>query len=261
MVKNIYILDTFNFGNQIVAFNNLINYCEILGIKNIYLNSESNWYIKNDINNNKIHISLLSQDKIQCSSQETYYGQLYPDFYNLIIFKPKRRSLILKDEIKNNLPKIKINKEDLYIYIRAGDSFKSHGNEYIISVDDKSPIIGKLLIDYPYIKHQLNSLDNDIAILINAHNLVNAVSSFTQATISFNDNLINLFEYEVYKIEASLLDFHYDIDKLNKKFNIYRMKPSERYFRKMYRWLNTEEQRNLLFKEKCINDFNKTLYN
>jgi hypothetical protein len=68
-VKYIYYLDTFNFGNQIVAFNNLINYCEILGIKNIYLNSESNWYIKNDINTNKIHISLLSQDKIQLIHQ------------------------------------------------------------------------------------------------------------------------------------------------------------------------------------------------
>ena len=281
-VKYIYYLDTFNFGNQIVAFNNLINYCEILGIKNIYLNSESNWYIKNDINTNKIHISLLSQDKIQCNSPDIYCGQLYPDFYSLIIFKPKRRSLILKNEIKNNLPKIKINKEDLYIYIRAGDSFRTHGNEYtpapycfyqkiinnfkfnnifIITVDDKSPIIGKLLIDYPYIKHQLNSWDKDISILINAYNLVNAVSSFTQATISFNDNLINLFEYEVYKIEASLLHYHYDIDKLNKKFNIFRMKPSERYFRKMYRWLNTDEQRKLLFEEKCTNDFNKTLYN
>ena len=56
IVKNIFILDTFNFGNQIAAFNNLINYCEILGIKKIYLNSESHWLIKNDIKTNNIHI-------------------------------------------------------------------------------------------------------------------------------------------------------------------------------------------------------------
>ena len=43
--------------------------------------------------------------------------------------------------------------------------------------------------------------------------------SFTQATISFNNNLINLFEYEVYKIKESIYHFHYDIDKLDKKFN------------------------------------------
>jgi len=282
IVKNIFILDTFNFGNQIAAFNNLINYCEILGIKKIFLNSESHWLIKNDIKTNNIHISLLSRDKIQCESEVTYCGHLYPDFYYPMAFKPKRRSLLLKDEIKNNLPKIEIDKNDLYIYIRSGDSFKNHGNEYtpapycfyqkvlnnfkfnkifIISMDDKSPIIGKLLSDYPQIQHQLNSLENDIATLINAYNLVNSVSSFTQATISFNDNLINLFEYEVYKIEASILHFHYDIDILNRKFNIYRMTPSENYLDKMYRWLNTDEQRNLLFEEKCINDFNKTSYN
>ena len=96
--------------------------------------------------------------------------------------------------------------------------------------------------------------------LINAYNLVNSVSSFTQATISFNDNLENLFEYEVYKIIASILHFHYDIDKLNKRFNVYRMKPSENYFVKMYRWKNTDEQRKLLFEEKCKIDFVKTKY-
>ena len=46
LLKNIFIESTINFGNQIIAFNNLIYYCEILGIKNIYLNSEINWYIK-----------------------------------------------------------------------------------------------------------------------------------------------------------------------------------------------------------------------
>ena len=100
----------------------------------------------------------------------------------------------------------------------------------------------------------------DIALFINAYNFVNSVYSFTQATISFNDNLENLFDYEVYKIIASILHFHYDIDKLNKRFNVYRMKPSENYLRKMYNWKNTDEQRRLLFEEKCINDFNITKY-
>ena len=100
----------------------------------------------------------------------------------------------------------------------------------------------------------------DIALLINAYNFVNSVSSFTQATISFNNNLENLFDYEIYKIVASILHFHYDIDKLNKRFNVFRMKPSENYFRKMYRWRNTDDQRKLLLEEKCINDFIKTIY-
>jgi hypothetical protein len=42
--------------------------------------------------------------------------------------------LILKEEIKNNLQKLKINKEDLYIYIRAGDSFRTHGNVLLLLI-------------------------------------------------------------------------------------------------------------------------------
>ena len=281
LLKNIFIKRSFNFGNQIAALNNILYYSEVLGIKNIYLNSEYNWYIKNNISTKKIHISLLSPKKVDCNSSETFCGSLYPRFFYPVILKPERRSLILKNEIKRNLPKIKINKKDLYIYIRSGDSFQIHGNCYtpapycfyqkvlsnfkfrnihIISVDDKSPIIRKLLSDYPSIIHKLKPVEEDIAILINARNLVNSLSSFTQASISFNDKLINLFEYEVYKIEQSILDLHYDIDKINRKFNIYRMKPSEDYFLKMYSWENTDEQRKGLFEENCKYDFRKIKY-
>ena len=205
---------------------------------------------------------------------------IWPFFFPIVI-KPKRRSIILKDEIHRNLPQIQVNKNDLYIYIRSGDSFGKNGVEYtpspycfyervitkfkfndiyIISKDDRNPIIGKLISNFPKIKHKLNNVQLDIALLINAYNFVNSVSSFTQATISFNDNLENLFDYEIYKIVASILHFHYDIDKLNKRFNVFRMKPSENYFRKMYRWRNTDDQRKLLLEEKCINDFIKTIY-
>ena len=129
LLKNIFIEGTINFGNQIIAFNNLIYYCEILGIKNIYLNSEINWYIQNDINSNKIHISLFSKKKINCNSIYTLCTNIVTFFFPIII-KSKRRSIILKDEIKKNLPKIKTSKNDLYIYIRSGDSFKIGGNHY-----------------------------------------------------------------------------------------------------------------------------------
>ena len=67
LVKNIFIKYTFSFGNQIIGFNNVIFYCEILGIKNIILNAKYNkWYIKNDIITDKIHISFLPRKKIDC---------------------------------------------------------------------------------------------------------------------------------------------------------------------------------------------------
>lgn len=280
LLRNIYIFKTINFGNQMIAFNNLIYYCENLGIKNVFLNKDIDWYIKNDIITEKIRISIISGKKINCNSFDTFCANMVVFFFPIFI-KSERRSLILKNEIKKNLPKIITNKNDLYIYIRSGDSFQYGGNHYppapfcfynkiisrfkynniyIISQDDKSPIIGKLLSDYPKIKHSLNSKEIDIAILINAYNLVNAVSSFTQATISFNDNLINLFEYELYQLGNAIIHFHYDIDKLNREFNIYRMKSSKNYFLKMFQWENKEEQRKLLFEEKCKYDFKKTKY-
>ena len=279
-LKKIFILSSLNFGNQIMALNNLIYYCEVLGIKKIYLNSSINWYMKNSIKTNKIQISVISQKDINCNSKETYCGKLI-NFYYPIVIKPKRRAIILKDEIKNNLPKISTDNKDLYIYIRSGDSFQHNGNGYtpapycfyqkilsnykfndiyLISGDDKSPIIKELLKDYPNIKHKLNSIEIDMATLIYSYNLVNSFSSFSQATIAFNDNLNNLFEYEVYKLESAIVHFHYDIDKLNKTFNIFRMKPSEYYTIKMHDWKNSEEQRKILFSENCKYDFIKTKY-
>ena len=280
LVKNVFMTDGLNFGNLIVSFNNLIYYCEILGIKNIYLNSKINWFIKNDIITDKIHISFISKNLINCNSYETYCGWIYNFFYPQVV-KSERRSLILKDEIKKNLPSVSVNKNDLYIYIRSGDSFKIGGNGYpqapycfyqkiiskfkfnniyLISQDNKSPIIQKLFKDYPKIKYNINSKETDIALLMNAYNLVSAVSSFSLATITFNDNLLNLFEYELYRLGSAIIHFHYDIDKLDKKFNIYRMKPSEEYFVREFNWENTREQRKLLFEEKCKYDLRKTKY-
>ena len=281
-VKNIAINKPFSFGNQISAINNIIYYCEILGIKNIYFNSKEDFYLKNDTVTDKIHIWIIPEDKYDCSSKETFCGQLFINFFYPVEFKPKRRSLILKDEIKRNLPQVKINKDDLYIYIRAGDSFYSNvrngyipspycfyeriitkfkfNDIYIISIDDKHPAIGKLMSTFPKIKHQLKNVKTDIALLMNAYNLANSMSSFTQVALSFNDNLENLFDYEAYKASEALLHFHYDIDKLNRRFNVYRMKPSENYLRNIYNWCNTQEQRQLILEENCINDFVKTIY-
>ena len=130
----------------------------------------------------------------------------------------------------------------------------------IVSLDTQNPVIGKLISNFPKIKHHSNDVKLDISILINAYNLVNSMSSFTQAAISFNDNLENLFDYEVYKGREAILHFHYDIDKLNRIFNIYRMKPSENYFRNMYNWRNLDKQRKMMIEENCINDLIKTIY-
>ena len=91
-VKNVVVMKSFCFGNQMIALNNIIYYCEMLGIKNLYLNSQYDFYIKDDIITDKIHISVKSSDSFNCMDKGTFCGQLIGDFYY-----PELTDDILKD--------------------------------------------------------------------------------------------------------------------------------------------------------------------
>ena len=261
LVQNIFITRGGYFGNQICCLNNIIFYSEILGIKNIYLNSNINYlYIKNKVATDKINIELKQSNQINCQSENTICGHIFFD-------------------LKRNLPKVNIDENDLYIHIRTGDVFEKNGNLYspppycfyqkilnnfkfrkiyLMSMDDKSPIIGKLMSDYPNIIHEFHSVEEDIATLMNAYNIVNSVSSFSQVSIYFNDNINNLWEYDFYKIDQKIFHFHHDYEKLNRVFNIYKMKPSENYVKEMFNWRNEDYQKKLMLNETCKYDFIKT---
>ena len=68
----------------------MLYYAEVLGIKNIYFNSRGKFYIKNDIYTDKIHITLKSQEEINCTSQETFCGDFYNCFFHPKVIKPER---------------------------------------------------------------------------------------------------------------------------------------------------------------------------
>ena len=93
-VKIIVVLNSVFFGNHMIALSNIIYYCEILGIKNLYLNSKYDFFIKNDIITDKIHISIKSIDTLNCSSQDIFCGRLFDDFYFPKVIRPKRSRLI-----------------------------------------------------------------------------------------------------------------------------------------------------------------------
>ena len=124
-------------------------------------------------------------------------------------------------------------------------------------MDDKSPVIKRLLTEYPQIIHQIHSVDYDFSTIMNAHNLVNCYSSFAQTGIFFNDVIDNLWEFDFYKMGDRVHHFHHDFDKLNHEFNIYMMKPSENYTDIMFYWRNEDYQRQVLFEENCKYDFVK----
>ena len=66
-------------------------------------------------------------------------------------------------------------------------------------MDNKSPIIPKLLSNYPKVFHEFYSLDCGFSTVMNAHNLINSYSSFAQTGIFFNDIIDNLWEYDFKK--------------------------------------------------------------
>ena len=279
-INELFIEQPIAFGNTLVCLNNVIFYCEILGCKNIYLNKNYNWHITKKVisKETNIEISLKDKTSIDCNNSTTLCITFEYGFcLNPLIVKQKIRIGVLKEEIKRNLPKVNINPNDLYIHIRSGNIFVDDFNPsysqpplcfykkilnefkfrniYIISGDNNNPVIGKLLKKFPKIIFNLNSLEDDFSYLSNAYNLVSSVSTFLQTAIKLNDNLKNLWEYDIYRKSEKYVHLHPDIYKFPKNYTLYRMKPSEIYKKEMFAWKNEQNQLNLMIKEKCQNNF------
>ena len=251
----VYLRKSFKYGNTMVLLNNLLYYTEILNITNIYLNSDMNWPIKDNISFSNLNITIISPT-------------------------PEIRINKLKNEIYKNLPKINIDDKDLYIHVRGGDIFKCKKckdinysqpplcfyqkiinkfifkNIYIISFDNLNPIIEPLINEFPKLIHSHNSMQRDIVILSNAYNLVGSVSSFLTSSILMNNNLKNYFEYDNYRLTEKYLHLHPQIYKYKIKYNVYKMNSSKYYRSKMFPWKNSKFQKDLMLSEKC-NDFNQ----
>ena len=121
--KVVYVDKSFNFGNSMILLNNLLYYSEILNLTNIYLNSYEKWPIFKNISTDKFKITFISP----LDSDSNYTNYIIFDkklLYFQKIFKPEIRIHLLKDEIKNNLPKIIVDENALYIHIRSGDIFQ-----------------------------------------------------------------------------------------------------------------------------------------
>ena len=120
--KIAYVDKSFNFGNSLVLLNNLLYYCEILNISKIYLNSDRYWPISNNFISHSLNITLVNSSNID-KKQSNFYEFDRKLIYLQQVIRPKIRINLLKTQIKKYLPKININKKDLYIHIRSGDIF------------------------------------------------------------------------------------------------------------------------------------------
>ena len=280
-IKAVFITKPINFGNYMIMVNNIMYYCELFGIKNIYFDSRYNWYIKNNIISENYNISIISRTKINCNdinivcftlkNRKLFYFLYYPSF-----IKPQIRIHILKNEIRRNLPNVIIDKNDLIIHIRSGNIFKKFhpfysqpplcfyksilnnfifNNIFIIAINKENPIINHLLKEYPKIIYKNNSKKKSIAYLTNAYNLVGSVSSFLMAAIKFNDNLKNYWEYDIYRRTEKICHLNIEYYEFPRKFTIYQMKPSENYKNEMFVWSKDPNKSKLMIEERCIYNF------
>ena len=210
-------------------------------------------------------------DTVLCISIATW-DPFFPTFV-----KPQVRIRYIRDELINNLPLVKTAPDELYIHIRGGDVFKKnpstayaqppfcfyekildnykYKNIYILSMDRRNVVLDALMNKYKNIIFNEHKYEYDLSLLINAYNLVTSVSSFVISTIKLNDNLKDLWEYDINRLSEKFLFMHHHLYKFDIKYKIHTMKSSDEYAQKMYIWRNTEEQLKLMLEDKCTYDF------
>ena len=193
-INTLYINGNSRFGNYFISLNNAIIFCEVMRCKTIIIDNNKNDFIKDKIFYKKYNITIdfnnfsnyIDNNSIILNEKFFRYELNFTDFGKV------NRFYVLRDEIIKNLPKVKININDLYIYIRGGDIFRHLNksaphytqpplcfyrkilNEFnfrevtIISEDILNPVISILLQEYSFIKYKKNNIKLDISYLANS---------------------------------------------------------------------------------------------
>ena len=258
--------DRAKVGNALIMLNNLINICEKIRCKNIISPGGGlDSIIKNPIFINESNITIFPN-----SYKNKMKIDIKLSFYNNFLFRYRKKPhlmklRILREEIFNNLPKCDINPEDLYIHIRSGDIFvnlispnyaqpplcfyekiineNNYKKIYLVSNGRENPVFNALLKIYPNIKYIHDSLEGDISLIVNAYNFIMSISTFSWALILFNNNLKNLYVYEINSSHLYIPNC-----------TIHNMKASIKYKSIMaHKWKNSKEQLNLMLNENCTN--------
>ena len=276
-IRQIFVKTKLRFGNQIFLISNIIFYCEILKCKRIILDKNHYWFIKNTIINKKYKMKI----EVRNTNSLKYYDTLIDNTCNFYYYnkylKTNSRVYLLRKEIYKNLPKVSIDINDLYIYIRSGDIFTNKNpnrmylqppfcfymkviNDYnfrqifLISENKNNPIINQLLKSFPYITYKKNSLKLDIAKLVNAYNVAGGgISTFFYNILSLNVKLKNLWIFQFNHLPFNLVNLR----KIDIKNNIknYVMNDTKDYTNKMYPWRNSKMQRKFMLNYNCTKFF------
>ena len=273
------------FGNLLIILNNIIFYNKYFCYYNIVLDKNNTWFIKDKIFIKKYNIT-LEVDNINKYKNNLYllkpnniYLNCFEFFYFPFRIKPEITINLLKNEILQNIPKVNVSPNDLYIHVKSRDifnylpyrtyaqpplcfyekvfeNFNFKKKVLIINKERNNPIVKILTKLYPDIISLNNSLEKDISYLINAYNIIGSISSFLITSLLLNFNLEFLWDYNIYPIKEKIYHLHYDLFKYpNNNFTIYRMEPSLYYKKNMLMWKNNKKQKYIMLNEKCRNNF------
>lgn len=267
-VKSIFLSQKTKFENLIMLINNAIFCCEILQCKNVILDNQYFWFIRKKIKYKKYKL-IITNDRIN----ELDYRNIIIDKTNNLLnlpsfFRIESKINVIKNEVLTNLPKVKINKNDLYILIRGNYFFKKSNDLYIhppycfyqtilnnynfsnikiISEFKNDPIINKIIYEYKNITYLTIEFRYMISYLVNAYNIVGTSSRFLNIIIGLSTNLLYLWKFE-YLNEN-------DENLYRKKMFVFKMFASKKYKDLLISSQDTFSQIYLILSNKCENNF------
>ena len=158
----------------------------------------------------------------------------------------------------SDIPKLDDN--DVVIHIRSGDIFSTNPHQvyimpplsyyieiinnnnfkniYLIAEDTLNPCINALLNMYPNIIFKMNTLDDDIKMILSSPNIVASFGTFINALLCFTDYTKTLYR----------ISYSYENNRICNPENKIKViiKNLKEYYIKMYPWKNTEEQYNIM---------------
>ena len=91
--------------------------------------------------------------------------------------------------------------------------------------------------------------------LAHAFNVVLSVSSFSLSSIKINNNLKNIWEYDIIRLSEKIHFLHHHFFKFKIRYTIHTMKPSNSYLSKMFSWKKSFEQVKLMLEDDCPYEF------
>lgn len=248
-------------GNNIIQLSNCIqiaayyNYNIIIPYNTYFIQS----YIT-------INPSINKNNKVYTDTITNYF--YIKNYHNKINFKNIDYILFEKNieftiSILQEIFSIKnvptLHENTVVIHIRGGDIFHSYPHSaYImpplsyytniinsnnfkkiimISEDRSNPCVNKLLVLYPIIEFRMNTLDEDIKLLLGSQNVIESFGTFSLALLTLSKNIKNIYKPS-YQFDTLL-------SKLPHKYNIFKTDLDD-YKQKMSPWKNTAEQRNIM---------------